>query len=178
MAKAEHFQYPSSDGKTTIHAMRWVPEGKIRAILQIAHGMQEFIERYDDFADWLSEKGFLVVGNDHLGHGLSVNSDADYGYFADKNPERAVIADMRQLQRLTQEQYKDLPYFLFGHSMGSFLVREYICMYGRRLDGAIIGGTAFYSAKETKAGMALCKGIARFKGWISPLNRPGPNLTG
>ena len=165
MAKAEHFHYPSNDGKTSIHAIIWRPEGQVRAVLQIAHGAQEFIERYDDFASWLNDRGIAVAGNDHLGHGSSIVSEADYGYFAEKNPDRTVILDMRELQRRVQDEYPDVPYFLLGHSMGSFLAREYMCMYGRRLDGVILSGTAWYSAAEAGMGRLLCTLISRFKGW-------------
>ena len=165
MIKTEHFTYPSADGKTTIHAMRWIPEGEITAILQIVHGMLEFIERYDDFATWLAERGFLVVGNDHLGHGDSLTCEEERGYFADKVPDRTVLMDMRELHRMTEREYPDLPYFMLGHSMGSFLAQYYLCCYGKRLDGAIISGTGYHSKPEAGFGMSLCKGIARRKGW-------------
>lgn len=65
----KEFYYPSADGETQIHAVEWIPEGEVRAILQISHGMVEYIDRYDEFASWLTEKGWYVTGNDHLGHG-------------------------------------------------------------------------------------------------------------
>ncbi len=71
MAKEEKFTFLSADGKTTIHAVRWIPEdGNYEAILQITHGMIEFVERYRPFAEFLTENGFMVVGHDHLGHGI------------------------------------------------------------------------------------------------------------
>lgn len=105
------------------------------------------------------------MGNDHLGHGGSVRSEAYYGYFAEKNGNKILLSDMRELQRMTQEKYPDLPYFLLGHSMGSFLARQYLCQYGTYLDGAIICGTAWHSGLEARAGMLLCRLIARGKGW-------------
>ena len=165
MTQIRHFTYPSSDHRTQIHAVEWKPEGEVRAILQISHGMLEYIERYDEFGRWMSEQGILVVGNDHLGHGSSVHSEADMGFFADKNGNKALIADIRQLQRLMQEQYPDLPYFLLGHSMGSFLARQYLCMYGSRLDGAVISGTGWHSGAEAKAGMYLCSALSKTRGW-------------
>ena len=71
MVKRE-FTFPSADGKTAIHAVEWLPEGAPRAVLQIAHGVSEYVLRYEDFAGYLTERGFAVVGNDHLGHGLSL----------------------------------------------------------------------------------------------------------
>ena len=80
MVKRE-FTFPSADGKTAIHAVEWLPEGAPRAVLQIAHGVSEYVLRYEDFAGYLTERGFAVVGNDHLGHGLSVSDGAPRLYF-------------------------------------------------------------------------------------------------
>ena len=165
MPQVRHFTYGSADRKTQIHAVEWRPEGEIRGILQIAHGMLEYIERYDRFARFLNEKGILVVGNDHLGHGASVSSGEKYGYFAEKNGNKALLSDMRELQRLTQERYPERPYFLLGHSMGSFLTRQYLCLYGSYLDGAVICGTGWHSGLEAGLGMFLCRAIASVKGW-------------
>lgn len=165
MIQAEHFTFPSADRKTQIHAMQWKPEGPVTGILQLVHGMQEFIERYDDFARFMSGNGYLVVGHDHLGHGASVADENSYGYFAEKNGNKVLLADMRSLHRMMSEKYPEVPYFMLGHSMGSFLARQYICMYGHYLNGAVISGTAWHSGTECRGGMLLCKGIARFRGW-------------
>ena len=150
MAEGIHFTYPSADGLTTIHAISWKGDGPVRAVLQIAHGMQEYIDRYDDFARFLSEHGILVVGNDHLGHGGSIRTEEQFGYFAKKNPEKTVLADMRELQHQIQGEHPNVPYFLLGHSMGSFLARAYMCMYGTYLDGVIISGTVYHSSVEAE----------------------------
>lgn len=165
MPQVEKFTYPSADQRTKIHAMMWLPEGEIKGILQIAHGMLEFIERYDEFARYMNEQGILVVGNDHLGHGASICSTRDYGYFEEKNGNKVLLSDMRELQRITQEKYPDLPYFLLGHSMGSFLARQYITMHGNWLDGVIICGTGWHSRTEATAGMLLCQVVGKIKGW-------------
>lgn len=161
----KHFTYLSADRLTQIHAIAWEPAGEVKAILQIAHGMQEFIDRYADFAAYLNTHGFLVVGNDHLGHGGSVRSQERMGYFAAHNGNKAVIADMRSLHRQISEAYPGIPYFLLGHSMGSFLARQYLCMYGQFLDGAVISGTAYHPYVEATMGAALCKVLAKVKGW-------------
>ena len=90
----QDFYYPSSDGKTTIHAISWTPDGEPKAIVQIIHGMTEYIDRYDDFARYLTEYGFLVCGEDHLGHGDSVTGPDQYGFFREKNGNRAVLEDI------------------------------------------------------------------------------------
>lgn len=166
MIEVREFTYPSADRVTQIHAMQWIPDQKCTGILQIVHGMQEFIERYDAFARYLCSCGIMVVGNDHLGHGSSVRSDEYYGYFADKNPNRVVLSDIRYLHRQIQEANPNVPYLMLGHSMGSFLVRQYLCMHGSRLDGAIIMGTGWHSKEETALGKALCSLIAKRKGWM------------
>ncbi|MBQ1741265.1 MAG: alpha/beta hydrolase, partial [Erysipelotrichaceae bacterium] len=131
---------------------------------QIAHGMVEFIDRYENFAAFLASKGILVVGNDHIGHGGSVKSEEDWGYFGE-NGNRILLDDMHELTRLTKEKYPNLPYFLLGHSMGSFYARQYLGEFGNELDGAIIMGTGLEPLFVVKGGMFLCKLIALFKGW-------------
>jgi alpha-beta hydrolase superfamily lysophospholipase len=137
MKKTEY--YSSSDGKTDIYAAIWEPEGEPVALLQIAHGMVEFIDRYDRFAGVLADHGILVVGNDHLGHGFSVKSKDDWGYFADYRGNRCVLEDMRTLYGMLKNRYPDTPQFMMGHSMGSFLVRQYLHVYPTdKLDGCHI----------------------------------------
>lgn len=165
MGRKEEFFYPSSSGKTQIHAVRYTPDGEIKAVLQISHGMVEFIERYEEFAQFLNEHNILVTGNDHLGHGGSINSKADYGYFAEVDGNGAVLDDLHKLTVITKELYPNVPYFLLGHSMGSFYARQYLCEYGSELDGAIIMGTGHMPLMLVKAGMVLSKIIATFRGW-------------
>ena len=160
----EEFKFKSTDGKNEIRALRFVPEGKVKGILQIAHGMVEFIDRYENFAQFLTDKGYLVTGNDHLGHGGSVKTQEDWGYFGD-NGNRHVLDDMYELLKITKEIYPDTPYYLLGHSMGSFYARQFICEYGNELDGAIIMGTGHQGKGTVSAGKMMCKLIAKFKGW-------------
>jgi hypothetical protein len=94
------FYYPSSDGKTQIHAVRWDPDGEPKAIVQIIHGMIEFIDRYDDFAKYLAGHGFLVTGEDHLGHGASVISDEYHGFFG-KDGNKGIALDGMGLKVVT-----------------------------------------------------------------------------
>ena len=165
MSTKKEFYFPSADGKTQIRAVAHIPEETPEAILQISHGMVEFIDRYDDFAAYLAEKNILVVGNEHLGHGSSVLSKEKYGYFAEKNGKNIVLSDLYQLTAIVKEKYPALPYFLLGHSMGSFFARQYLCTYGSQLNGAIIMGTGRHCLPETTAGKMLTSLIALFKGW-------------
>lgn len=141
MVKKEEFMFDSRDGQSKIHAVRWVPEGKIVCILQIVHGMAEYIERYEDLAQYLGEKGILVTGDDHLGHGKSAGEEGTYGYFCEQDPATVVVRDVHRLKKITQEEYPGVPYVILGHSMGSFILRNYLFKYGTGIQGAIVCGT-------------------------------------
>ena len=112
MAKEEQMTYLSANGTTKIHAVKWMPEdGQYKAILQITHGMIEYIERYHEFAEYLTERGFMVVGHDHLGHGASVKDETEWGYFAE-NPSDTLVADMHRLRMAVQGENPGVPYFM------------------------------------------------------------------
>ena len=107
---------PSTVPGRTLHAFRCVPEGEVRAICSF-HTMVEFIDRYKPLAESLAQRGILVTGNDHLGHGGSIRTKADYGYFAEPDGNRAVLEDLHSVTKLTKQLYPGVPYFLLGHSM-------------------------------------------------------------
>lgn len=163
--KKEKFTFMSSSGVCNISAVRYIPDKPVKAILQIAHGMVEYIDRYDKFATFLCENGILVTGNDHLGHGDSVLSKEDWGYFCEKEGYLRVLDDMHILTTLTKKEYPDVPYFLLGHSMGSFFARLYLIKFGQELNGCIVMGTGQQSPATIQAGKVLCKMIAANKGW-------------
>ena len=121
---------PSTVPGRTLHAFRCVPEGEVRAILQLSHGMVEFIDRYKPLAESLAQRGILVTGNDHLGYGGSIRTKADYGYFAEPDGNRAVLEDLHSVTKLTKQLYPGVPYFLLGHSMDSCYARPYLCEWG------------------------------------------------
>ena len=159
------FSYLSADGMTPIHAIEWVPDGEVKGVVQILHGMVEFVDRYDRFARFLNEHGIYVTGNDHLGHGASVISDDSHGYFAKENGNLCVIKDIQSLRVRTEKKYPDVPYFMLGHSMGSFLLRQYITMYGDGLAGVIISGTGYQEPGLLTFMMGVCRTKAAFQGW-------------
>ncbi len=160
----QEFYYKSADNITQVHVIKWVPEGKIRGILQVSHGMLEHIERYDEFASFMSANGILVAGNDHLGHGSSLISEQNRGFFSENEGNKTILSDIHNLRCLLREEYKEIPYFLLGHSMGSFLVRQYITLYGKSIDGVIIVGTGQQPYALVKMGLMLTKLISLFKG--------------
>ena len=121
---------PSSNGKDKLHVIVWEPQGEIRAILQISHGMIELIDRYDEFARYLAAKGFVVAGNDHLGHGLTAANMDELGYMNAYDASKAIVADLHRVTRSLKKAYKGVPFFLMGHSMGSFMARRYMSDYG------------------------------------------------
>jgi len=163
--RKETFEFLSSDGKTPVHGVRWIPEKDPVAVLQIAHGMAEYAERYEPLALFMNSQGILVTGNDHLGHGKTAAGPEDYGYFAEKDGNRRVLDDLKKVQEMTGQLYPGVPFFLLGHSMGSFLCRQIMAERGNELDGAIVMGTGNQPSFMTAAGKLLCRVIALFKGW-------------
>ncbi|MCD8148182.1 MAG: alpha/beta hydrolase [Clostridiales bacterium] len=161
----QDFTYLSKDNATRIHAISWSPEGDVKAVLQLCHGMIEYIDRYSDFAEYLTRYGYYVVGNDHLGHGASVKTDDMHGYFHHPDGNACVIGDMQTLREITEKKYPDVPYFILGHSMGSFLTRQYIQTYGGGLSGALILGTGSQPGIALVFGKTVSRILAVFHGW-------------
>lgn len=159
--------YPSSDGKTNIHACVWQPATEVRAVVQIVHGMAEYAQRYAPFAEFLAEQGIAVCAEDHLGHGKSVCSPEKMGYFADERGSQPVLKDIRTLAEDMRGRYGGVPYIMFGHSMGSFFVRRYIALYGDELAGAVIMGTGYKGAPIVALGKFLCGASTFFRGRYS-----------
>ena len=103
MSRFIDFTLPSTVPGRTLHGFRCVPEGQVRAVLQLSHGMVEYIDRYRPLAEYLADRGILVTGHDHLGHGASIRTKEDYGYFAEPDGNRAVLADLHAVTVLTKE---------------------------------------------------------------------------
>lgn len=165
MVSREEFYFNSRDGMSKIYAVQWKPEiEKPIFILQIIHGMAEYGLCYDDFANFLANHGVLVVANDHLGHGKSIGDDGIKGYFCRQDPATVVVRDVHRLKKMIQEQNKGVPYFILGHSMGSFILRNYLCCYGRGIDGAIIAGTGKQPKSMVTCGIFLTKFLTLFQG--------------
>ncbi len=156
MAKKEELYFDSRDGVNKIHAVKWIPDrDKPVCILQVIHGMAEYIERYEEFAQVMAEKGILVTGEDHLGHGKSVGENGTYGYFCERDAVTVVVRDSHRLKKMVQEQYPGVPYFILGHSMGSFILRNYLCRYGTGIHAAVIVGTGMQPKPLLMMGKAV-----------------------
>ena len=155
----------SADDKTDIQYFIFEPKIRIKpkGIVQITHGMQDYILRYMDMITFLNNQGYIVCGNDDLGHGYTAKNDDDKGFFDYKNGYKKVLADIYTMTKLAKKKYGDLPYFLIGHSMGSFFARYYAYIFPQELDGLILLGTSG-KVVGTGFGIKLLSLLKFFKG--------------
>jgi len=160
----EQFDFLSHDTKSRVASYVFIPKCESpRGILQICHGMCEYFLRYEDFARKMCEEGFIVCGNDHIGHGQTAPTDELLGYTASSGGAMIMVNDARMLSGIVRNRFGALPYILIGHSMGSFIARKYIELYGNELTGAIIIGTGGPES-PTALGKALAKLVIKTKG--------------
>ena len=143
-------------GKTILYRV-WPIDGA-KATLHIYHGMAEHSARYSEFAKYMNSEGFAVFCHDHMGHGGSLNGD-EKGYFNDKDGWEYASLDGYAIDLIIEEEYKDVPHFIFGHSMGSFMARKNIADHSEHYDAAVICGTG---GSQGVIGI-LGKAIASFK---------------
>lgn len=153
----EEFYYDSRDGISKLHAVRYTPEGEdeVRCVVQIVHGMAEHVERYEEFAQYLTSKGIVVTGEDHMGHGKSVGKDGKFGFFCEQDPATVLVRDVHRLKKATQIIYPNVPYIMLGHSMGSFITRNYLFRYGTGITAAVIMGTGMPGKKTISLSKAV-----------------------
>lgn len=160
-------EFMDSLGAGKLHVVRWTPEGEIRGVVQIIHGIAEYVLRYEPFAEFLNASGYLVVAEDHMGHGQSVNGDGIRGYF--HGGWFTAAEDSYGLLTRTRAEFPDLPYILFGHSMGSFLARTILCKHpDSGIRAAIICGTGWQPRALLPAGIAVAEGFCRKTGETPP----------
>ena len=173
--------YKSANSVSNVTYYILVPEEvEIRGIVQISHGMCEYFSRYTTFAKYLCSLGFIVCGNDHIGHGASVSRPSELGFFAARDGWKYLVDDVKQLTDLMQRRYPQLPYFLLGHSMGSLVARLYLSDYGEKLAGCILTGTvgpnaAAISAAHLADSIARTRGMTYRSGFLSDLVFKGYN---
>lgn len=159
------FTFESVSSLSQIHAAKFVPsdETKVKAVLQIAHGMAEHLERYEKFADALCQRGIAVYINDHIGHGQSVSSKDELGFFGEKDGYLNFVEDCKKLMDIAKSEFPNKPYIFFGHSMGSFVARLFSFKYANELTAAVFCGT---SGPNIAAGIAkkLADTVGKIKG--------------
>lgn len=187
MVNFEEFSFKSTNGKNTIYVLKCVPNGEIKGIVQIAHGIAEHINRYKDYMEFLANNGYIAVGNDHLGHGQSIGKDYQQGFFSEKDGWKYVVQDMKKLHDIMIKEYAKAKYIMFGHSMGSFLTRTYLIQYPNDYDMAILSGTGHQSKLLVSAGNLLAEILVNkngansdgkqlsdiaFKGYLSRIDNP------
>lgn len=165
MVNTNTFRFPSCDGEHQIFARQWSPDsGQPKAVVQIVHGISEYIDRYAPVARFLASHGFVVVGCDHLGHGRTALSPEEYGFFREMDGWHTVSGDVRRLRVLMGQKYPELPYFLLGHSMGSFLARTYLIDWPGTLTGCILSGTGQEAPALISAGRRIASMICKTSG--------------
>ena len=152
----ERFSYEGSE-HLKISAVKWLPEGEIKAVIQIVHGMNEHMERYSGMAEFLNKKGFAVYGEDHRGHGLTAEIKKDLGHFYDKDGFPKIMNDIHGLTEIIKREHLGIPVFLFGHSMGSFISRNIITFFPNDFKGVILSGTGNYGAIELTLSKTVLK---------------------
>lgn len=178
--KTHHFT-PSTDAGQQLHYIVWQPTGAPRAVLQLVHGMEEYIDRYDVLARRLCDDGWAVIGHDHLGHGFSGTYDAvpsgsaplpplsslsQRGFFTERaDGADVVIADIHLIHLEARRRWSSVPMFIMGHSMGSFFLRRYLAVHPESAAGAIICGTGWYNALLTGSALLASQIVGRLCGW-------------
>ncbi len=164
MPTFKDFYFNSSTGKNKIHARMCVPDTEPRAIVQIIHGIAEHIDRYDEFMSFLAGNGIIAVGTDHLGHGKSIESEEQTGFFAYENGWDYVVRDEEVLRLAMHENYPELPIIVFGHSMGSFMTRTLLIRYPDAFNAAIISGTGNQGSALVNSGLFMGNLVTGLKG--------------
>lgn len=168
------FSYISHDGTSHINAKLWTNiafgspdepgDEKPKAVIQLVHGMSEHIERYDDFANYLVGRGFVVCAEDHIGHGATAPNSDLFGHMPAHGGKDILLGDVHTLRRIVSECFEGVPYVLYGHSMGSFIARAYIARYGEGLAACVLSGTGNVPAPLSKFGRSLARMLAAMRG--------------
>lgn len=162
--KIDQFNFKSHDMINNIHGKIYIPQANIKGIIQIVHGMCEYSDRYDEFSKFLSLNGFIVIIQDNLGHGKSVNNPNDLGYYFNVDGSTDMIEDIYTAYSIVKAKFNNLPYFVIGHGMGSFLVRSYISYYVKDVTGAILIGTGAKTNLAIKTDLFFVKAIRLLRG--------------
>lgn len=153
----------STDNIHTLRGKIYIPNGEIKGLFHLVHGMTEYIDRYDHLFSFLAENGFVAFGYDHLGHGKTTENDDELGFIAHKDGWKYLVNDVVTFTRAVKKIYPDAPTVLMGHSMGSFIARLVSESYSNEYEKFIFCGTSGPNP-ASKAGLLLVKIIKAFKG--------------
>lgn len=154
----------SSDGIHKLYAEIYTPRYRTaRGIVQLSHGMVDYVGRYEELANYLTGEGYIFAGNHHLGHGKTARDESEFGFFAPSDGVSYVVRDLHRMNRFLRDTFPTLPVFMMGHSMGSFLARLYVAKYPHTVKGAIIHGTAGRNP-VAGLGIGIAKLVAQTKG--------------
>jgi alpha-beta hydrolase superfamily lysophospholipase len=138
-----------------LHVNRWEPDGgQPKAVVQIVHGMAEHGGRYARVAEQLTAAGYVVYADDHRGHGKTALTPGDLGYFADEGGWLRIVDDLYVLRRHAGAEHPGLPVFLLGHSMGSFMVQDYLFSHGDSVDAVVLSGSTLSTRAPARLGLA------------------------
>lgn len=160
----EQYLIDSRDMKSKLQAYEWTPKKDVKAVLIAVHGMSEHMLRYAEMAEYLNSKGIVFAGIDLLGHGRSAPNEESLGYFCERDPATVAVRDVHRLKKTVQDKYPGIPVFLYGHSMGSYIARNYIERYGTGINGVIIQGGGDDRAARLFFGRNFLKLVGLFKG--------------
>jgi len=160
------YSFPSNTGLADIFVQSIAPEEKkdTKGIISIVHGMAEHSDRYIDIAKYLAAEGYAVFMHDHAGHGKSVDSDEDLGYFGKKDGNEKIVDDVLGVIETAKKEYPSLPVVIWGHSMGSFVTRRFIAKYPEATSAAVICGTSGANP-AAGAGILVAKIIGSVAGY-------------
>ena len=173
--------FPSSDGKHNLNAEIYEPnDGKPVGVVQLSHGMADYVGRYRELAEFLTQNGYIFAGHCHLGHGKGVLDKSELGFFAKRGGDKLVISDLGKMNAILHARYPDLPVYLLGHSMGSFIARIYTARHPDTVKGLIIHGTggpkrALVFGKALVAALSLFCGKKHRSPFVKSLTSKGYN---
>ena len=156
MPQLKEFTFRSGNAVNNVYVRGWLPDGPVRGTVQLAHGIAEYVQRYDPFMQFLANEGYAVYANDHIGHGRSSLPNR-LGYVGDSAGWNIMVGDMLTLHKTIAAGHPDCPHFLFGHSMGSFLARTFMIKYGELLSGCVLSGTGHPPKALTMGARALAR---------------------
>ena len=154
MPQLKEFTFRSGNAVNNVYVRGWLPDGPVRGTVQLAHGIAEYVQRYDPFMQFLANEGYAVYANDHIGHGRSSLPNR-LGYVGDSAGWNIMVGDMLTLHKTIAAGHPDCPHFLFGYSMGSFLARTFMIKYGELLSGCVLSGTGHPPKALTMGARAL-----------------------